>query len=228
MQKFMFAMVAILVLAMAAVAVPPPANGNYQAGWGMNPTNWEATSGSFEATGIWVPGQNWAVDYDEAGNPIYIEYAPITLELWVELYATQSYEFTSYQWHRLGDAEETITFTINGTVISNNEEWVGLTRGEEDLDHLYFRHDIFGRTGSNYGSDLPITWEGAWGTGLEHGVSVVQDWMTLNPNNAGNLYMHINEPCDHWFQFRGNFTLPYHVDDGYYSLTIAGCPAPEL
>jgi len=226
-MKKLILVVTLLAIALSpALAIPPPAHGTYLGGWGMNPTNWDAQSGAFNAEGIWVPGQNWAVDYDTNGNPIYIDYQNITVELWVELYAAQTYQYTSYQFHRLGNAAETLSFVISGTCASNNGEYVGLTQGAEPLTHLYFRHDIFG--GTSGGQDLPINWTGRWGEGLTAGTGTVQDWETVTPDGNGDLFMLISEPCDHWFEFQGQVELPYHIDDGYYSLTIAGCPTPNL
>lgn len=232
MFKLFTAIVVAILFAAPAMAVPPPAPGigDYNGGWGMCDINWETTSGYFQECGVWHPGMHtWIVEYQEGcGNPIGIEYAPITLELWVELYACQSYRFTSYRWHRLGNEAEEINFMIEGLVRSNSAVWVGLTRGEEDLDKLYFRHDIFGNHNAA-GDDLEIQWTYRWGEGLDH--PPIDDgpcWHRIEPNEQGNLFFHIDEPCDHWFQWKGRFHLPYHMEDGYYSLTIAGCPAPEL
>lgn len=229
-------LVAILALVWAGAAwsTPPPAQGGYQAGWGMNPTNWQKTTGSFSAWGIYDPvggsgGDPWVVDYSFPGGvPVYIDYADITLELWVEMYALQTYEYTSYQWHRLGDNAETITFVIQGILKSNNGQYVSLMRGAEDLTHLYFREDIFGRTGPDYGTDIPISWEGRWGEGTVYGSSVQWGWEPLTPDGEGDLNIGPIPSCDHWFQFKGSFSLDYHVDDGYYSLVTEGCPAPVM
>jgi len=209
----------------------PPAYGNYGPGWGMTPFKWTRTTGNFSAWGIYDPsytggGDALIVGYDANYDPIYIDYADISLQLWIEMYSYQYYEHTSYQWHRLGDEAENITFFINGLLQSNNGQYVILTRDSEDLDRLHFQEDVLGR---DIGEDIDITWDGRWGTGSTYGAGVVQGWTILEPNeNDGNIQMLINEPCDHWFQFRGRFTLPYHIDDGYYSLTMAGCPRPQL
>jgi hypothetical protein len=229
-RYFIASMMMIAVLALVVNATPPPANGGYLPGWGMNPTNWNNYSGSFTAWGIYDPlvggGNGWVVGYGIGNAPIYIQYAPITLELWIEMYALQTYHYTSYQWHRLGNAAEHICFTIEGLVQSNNGQYVSLVRGQQDLTNLWFIHDIFDRTGIQYGSNLPLTWMGRWGRGLIYGSEVQWGWELLTP--GPDLTMLIGEPCDHWFQFEGCFDIPYHQADGYYNLTMAGCPAPEL
>ena len=220
--------------AWAAALNPPPAYGGYQAGWGMNPNDWDNHTGSFSAWGLWNPvasgpqGADWVVGYDwPGGAPVYIDYTDITLELWIEMYALQTYEYTSYQWHRVGDNAETITFYVQGLLKSNSGQYVSLMRGTEDLGYLYFREDIFGRVGATYGSDIPITWRARWGNGLAYGQYVQEDWQTLTPG-TGDLDIGPIPSCDHWFQFEGSFHLAYHVNDGYYSLITEGCPAPEM
>ena len=236
-KKFVFlAAVVAVAFAGSAFASDPPAYGGYQAGWGMNPNNWTTTTGSW-ASGFaiydWGGGPNtssggddWVVGY--SGNtPIYITYAPITLELWIEMYSVQTYRYTSYKWHRLGNLAENVTFVIQGTIQSNNGQWISLVwDGNDAMDKLYFRHDVGNRVGPQYGSDIPITWLGRWGTDLVYGANIVQDWLSYTP--SPDVDMLIPDPCDHWFEFKGSFELPYHIDDGYYSLTLAGCPAPVM
>jgi hypothetical protein len=223
-------LVAILALVWAGAAwsTPPPAQGGYQAGWGMNPTNWQKTSGSFSAWGLYDPegaggGAGWVVGW----NPTeYIDYADISLELWIEMYSVQTYEYTSYQWHRLGDQQETVEFIIQGMLKSNNGQYIILTRGTEDLTHLWFRENVLGGDTPSPPPDIPITWYGRYGSGLVYGSSVIQDWTVLTPDP--DCMILIPDPCDHWFQFKGVFVIPYHQPDGYYSLTMAGCPAPVM
>jgi hypothetical protein len=225
-------MFAFAVGAQASALNPPPAQGGYLAGWGMNPNNWDATSGSYTAWGIYNPlyvggGAAWVVGYGVGNVPIYITYAPITLQLWIEMYCLQTYHYTSYQWHRLGNLQENICFIVEGTIQSNNGQFISLTRGTEDLDKLYFRENIFG--GASPGPPAPnlaLLWQGTWGNGLVYGVTPVWGPNPITPNP--NVTMLIDVPCDHWFQFQGCFTIPYHQPDGYYSLTMAGCPAPLL
>lgn len=232
--KALFSLFIVSLLLFSPVfASPPPANGNYHAGWGMNPNNWQTATGQFGPVfGIWQPGHDWVVGYDGCYNPIYIDYDNITLDLWIELYCLQTYEFTHYQWHRIGNADETINFYICGWISSNNGECVSLMRGNEDLDHLYFREDIFGRT--NRGRDIPITWHYAWGSYDRPGGESPPEpgnigcWHEIVPNDHGNLTFCIPDPCDHWFCFWGQFRIRYHENDGHYQLVMAGCPAPLL
>jgi len=230
---FLTILIAAIVLAgtafgQRASAYPPPANGGYNAGWGMNPTNWQTATGTFSAWGLYDPlggggGAPWVVTWLPE---TYITYAPISLELWIEMYSLQTYHYTSYQWHRLGNQLENVSFIIEGTCQSNNGQYISLTRGTEDLDYLWFRENIFGTSSPSPSPDIPISWEGRWGTGLTYGGGIVEGWHTILPDP--DITVLIPDPCDHWFQFRGTFTIPYHQPDGYYSLNMAGCPAPVL
>jgi hypothetical protein len=206
---------------------PPPAQGGYNAGWGMNPTNWQSVGGSFSAWGLYDPlggggGAPWVVGWLPTQ---YINYAPITLELWIEMYCLQTYHYTSYMWHRLGNQAETIEFIIEGTLQTNNGQYVQLMKGTQDLTYLWFVENIFGGSTPG-GCDIPITWYGRWGTGLVYGNDIVEDYIQLTPDP--DITLLIPNPCDHWFQFKGAFTIPYHQPDGYYTLTMAGCPAPVM
>jgi len=229
-----------LLLFSPVLADEPPAHGDHHAGWGMNPNPWETATGCFNSgLAIYDPdaglggGNNWVVDYqDGCNNPIYIDYADITLDLWIELYMIQTYCFTQYQWHRIGNADEWIDFYICGIVHSNNGEVVSLMAGDDDLGFLHFREDIFGRTGPTHGRDIPIIWRYAWGS-YDHfnedppeppgGINNWSDPVTPNPNISFCI-----PKCDHWFCFWGRFHIRYHENDGHYQLVMAGCPAPEL
>jgi len=223
-----FVVLLLAAQAQAAALNPPPANGAYGAGWGMNPTNWQTTTGSFYAWGLYDPlggggGAPWVVGW----NPTtYITYAPISLQLWIEMYCVQTYRYTSYQWHRLGNSAENLSCLVEGTTQSNNGQYISLTKGADPLDHLWFRENIFGGNTPTPAPDIPITWYGRWGTGLNYGQNVVEDWAAITPNPDVTIL--IPDPCDHWFQFSGDFSIPYHQPDGYYSLQMAGCPAPVL
>ncbi len=221
-----------LVLALVAVtanAIPPPAHGGYQAGWGMNPTIWQETTGSFAAWGLYNPnytggGAAWVVGW----NPTtYITYAPITLELWIEMNMVLTYQYTSYQWHRLGNAAETIIFTIDGTMQSNDNQVVIMAPASGwNLSYLLFQENIFGGS-STTRTQIPLAWETRWGEGMTIGENVIDPWHPAMLQ-CGIIILGTIPACDHWFQFRGTFSLNYHEADGYYKLELAGCPYPEI
>ncbi len=228
-RKLLVLIGVLLFLTFQAEATPPPAQGGYLPGWGMNPTNWQQSTGSFSAWGLYDPnytggGEAWVVGWNPTS---YISYAPISLELWIEMYMLLTYQYTSYQWHRLGNAAETIIFTIDGTMSSNDIQVVMLTPEPGwNMGYLQFQHNIFGGN-STVRTQIPLSWETRWGEGLVIGQNVIDPWhpaLWL----CGNIMLGSIPACDHWFQFRGTFSLQYHEGDGYYKLAIAGCPYPEL
>ena len=241
MKHLILAVMMIAMLALVANATPPPAPpfGAGGADWGMTWYDWDNHTGSWSSgPALYDPnapalaGSGWVV----AWNPTtYIDYADIELELWIEMYMVQTYFYTSYQWHRLGDAAETISFLIGGTVVSNNGQWLSLMHQDPDpMTHLYWRHNIFGGGtmgvgGSNNARDIPISWSYRWGTGLVVGTAQVFPTTGYEPYVPDpDIDFLIEDACDHWYEFRGEFDLVYHEADGYYSLTLEGCPSPIL
>lgn len=228
---FLTILIAAIVFAGTAFAqVPaPPAHGAYPTGWGLNPNNWNSYTGSYNSglalydpTGV-LGGLGWHVF--PGGAPIV--YAPITLELWIEMYMMQTYWNTQYQWHRLGDAAETITFTIDGTVSSNEGLWVLCTKASGvDGNLLKFQGNI-GVGDNNNMRDIPISWRGRWGMTHTIGTNIMMPWTALTWS-GDELILDELDACDTWFQFEGEFDLLYHEADGYYSLELTGCPAPSL
>jgi len=236
-----FALMLAIVPATSVVAGQPedgpPANGLYGAGWGMNPTKWNDYSDSWSSGfSMYAPdpghpaGAGWLVGW---APEVYIQYAPITLELWIEMYMIQTYYYTSYQWHRLGDEAETITFDIKGTVKSNEGCWILCTADPLwNPDQLTFVGNM-GAGDDRNARDIPIDWSGRWGHGLVNGTD--PRGPGIGPDCWGDLTWVDDElildevtACDRWFTFRGVFSLVYHEADGYYYLEIAGCPTPSL
>jgi len=227
MKRMLVILAIVMVAGTVAAQTPPPAYGGFPSGWGINPNNWNNYTGGFSSgLALWNPTLN---DWNVApwGSPgTKITYAPITLELWIELHMIQTYYYTSYQWHRIGDAAETITFAIDGTVKSNQILIVSLTSAAGfDPNFLKFISGMYGG-----GNDIPIHWWGRWGLGLAiPNMNHTQGggWNSLTWCN-GRLDLAVIPPCDHWVQFKGQFDIPYHQADGYYKLVLGGCPVPEL
>lgn len=231
MKRLVLALMLVAAFAFVVNATAPPANGGYSAGWGMNPTNWQTATGSYNSgLALYDPlglggGSGWIVQWSPTIE--YIDYDPITLELWIEMYMIQTYHNTSYKWHRLGNAPETITFTIDGTVESNEGTYVLMTADPNwDPNQLTFVENI-GVGDDRNARDIPIIWEGRWGEGFTIGSSVQMPWTVLTWS-GDELILDEITACDRWFQFRGTFDLVYHEADGYYYLVIAGCPSPSM
>jgi len=76
--------------------------------------------------------------------------------------------------------------------------------------------------------DIPITWRGRWGNGHAIGNNIVLNWIPLAWNLTNELILAEITASDRWFQFEGQFDILYHEPDGYYKLSLSGCPAPSL
>lgn len=226
-------LITVVVMTIVANAIPPPPHGGYPGEWGLNPNNWSTATGSYAsqfalrdplaigADQYWIIGWGPPLTYLDNGPPI-------TMQLWIEMNMVCTYHYTSYQWHRLGDAAETITFTIDGTVSSNEDQYVLLTSEPGwDPSYLHFQENIGVGDDNNARQQIPISWRGRWGEGLVIGENIVEDWSPLMWF-CGIMILDRFPPCDHWFQFEGSFDLLYHEADGYYKLVLGGCPTPEL
>jgi hypothetical protein len=216
---------------------PSPGPNDEDGGWGNSCIEWTECEGEFETNqGDTLYFVIYDPVYDQweycGTNPLV--YAEINLHLWVEMYMYLYYEYTTYKWHRLGntvDGEE-VCFIIQGLIRSNSAQFVGLIEDEDDVGFLHFRGSIFGDPDDYEANDpdLAITWFGRFGEGDQY----PQDengWEEIEPSVIGEvrgIWLPPIGKCDHWFQFRGCFFIPYHIDDGYYSLTIGGCPTPVL
>lgn len=187
MKQVVLALMVVAMMAMVANATSPPAppSGGGGAGWGMTWYDWDNYTGSYSSgLALYDPiggsgGFGWVVEW----NPTqYITYAPITLELWIEMYLIQTYQYTSYQWHRLGNSPaNSIAFTIDGTIQSNEALWVSLTEmdGWDPLG-LEFQHNIGVGDNQNVRSLIPISWRARWGEGLVVGSNPSSwGWITL-------------------------------------------------
>jgi hypothetical protein len=247
MKKLLvFALLFIVSAAFGQVQWDPLVDGpfceNGPIGWGNDCNEWNRAYGSFRTFNgeydfvIFDPEAN---EWQYCGHEALV-YANIELHLWVEMYMYLEYEFTTYKWHRIGRtrADEQVCFIIQGLIQSNSEQYVGLTQldANNPIGQLTFRGSIFGDP-YDYEEDdpnIPITWEARYGAGSTYGADVIMGWTEIEPGplaGFGPMGVWIPEfvgKCDHWFQFRGCFILFYHIDDGYYSLTIGGCPTPGL
>jgi hypothetical protein len=220
MKKTLFVILAIVMIAGTVAAQAPPSyGGSATFGWGLNNTSWNYYTGTY-STGVrvWNPSTGWFPAFS---------YAPITLELWIELSMIETYYYTSYQWHRLGGAAETIVFTIDGTVQANHPMQVSLTKfAADDGNHLNFITDLYGSAaGSQIG--VPIVWQGRWGNDMIPGAGN-PEWYNLSWVGNDLILPTVIPACDHWIQFKGEISIPKHQPDGYYKLTLAGCPVPEM
>ncbi len=242
MYKSIFALLIVgLLIAGPALAGPPPAYGGYPAGWGNNPTEWQRSFGTCYKWALFSPIEchppegewNVFVEGDLVGHDYCCE---ITIEMWIELYALMTYDYTAWMFHRLGDEAETVNGFITGTMQSNHPQCMNLVPGMGfNLNYLQFAHNVWGHREDI--DDIPLNWGYVWGSGLDYPDGYADDpayrddggiYYPIEPDNEGILSFCIDVECDHWFIWWFWFYLPYHVDDGYYYLLFAGCPVPLL
>jgi len=232
-MRFAIIVVLLLALAMPMFAEAPAG------GWGVDNTNWDSHDAvTFQtATCVWNGSDWYYTDTDHPDGTVGVPYADISVKLFVELYMVETYQYTSYTFHRLGNIRtdangtqegEWIDFIVSGTTESNNALTCGLTKGDptENLGFLYFRNGVIsGATGT----DLPIDWFYRYGDGFDF---PTEDdgtgWTSVALNGEGEVFIPNIPKCDHWFQFKGKIFLPYHINPGFYSLLIGGCPTPEM
>ena len=250
MKRLALILMVVAAFAFAAFADGPPAPPNPipgGAGWGMCLSNWDWVNGTQWSSNLTIynpngpgGGAGWVTGFDGSGNPIYINYADITLDLWIEMSCIQTYWNTAYKWHRLGQGPECVDFDIQGWLGSNDDMWVSLAGYDtlaNDPRYLHYLHSI--GVGNNDPSSLgqreliPITWTGRWGTGNVPGAVGTQIWPptgygTLVWSPPQILFPEQIPPCTHWYEFHGHFCLELHEADGHWSLTLEGCPAPGL
>jgi hypothetical protein len=226
--------VVLSLIAGAGYADAPPAYDNgtqlFAAGWGNCPIDWQTMSGSYDSGLCLYSGGNFYQWYDDPMNPgtwisSVINYAPISLDLWIELSMICTYQYTDYDWHRVnaGTGDETIYFSITGTCRSNETLQVSLDKLNDDLTHLWGQTAIVGSVGN-----IPITWDCRAGNGLVIGQDVTHNYQVVDPGTGNLVLPWYLPPCNHWFEFRGCFYLPEHLADGHYQLIMAGCPVPAV
>ena len=231
MYKSIFAILLVgLLLAGPALAGPPPAHGGYPGGWGNNPTKWDDCTGFY---------QDWAL-YDASTPPSCAGWnvfeggvlqgrafvAPMSIQLWVELYAEMTIYMTHTQFHQLGGDGDDFTFYFGGVVASNNSQQICVTGNGMPLTHLRFQHDIFGNE-DPYASNWAVSYYIASGQGNDPPPpESINQWTSIEPEQGRFCWEF--PKCDWWFWIKGHFCIEYHEHDGYYLLSLLICPMPYL
>jgi hypothetical protein len=191
-------------------------------------------------------------DYDDntwvvCGETFWEEQTDISVVLDIEMYCRETLEATDIYFH-VGDGEAVtqMSTTVNGSISTNNGQYLGLTKvgwtstdgptalgGSGRCEQLAFVTDGFGRDKAwfetnqpqNTPNDIPLT--------IEFSDDGGTTWRkiygtTAGPNDGwsdgtgglwGYWWLVANgEPCTHDYQFRFTADLVEHEHDGRYEL----------
>ncbi len=177
----------------------------------------------------------WSGIYDWGdGEWINIEGEPDATSIYVrcdiEMYVKQIHDANEIYFH-IADNITHLSAIINGTISSNNGQYIGIEIPEnKDITKLVGTVDIGNRDITS--QTIPVTWElreydpnsqtwTAWRTGDDTYGNGGKDhaiWWLI----AGG------DPCDHTYQFRCSIDPAYHQPDGRYELDPALAIAPIL
>jgi hypothetical protein len=224
MTKYLIPLLAML-LAVSANADPvvgptPPG------GWGTDCTEWIVYSDPWTSGEMCYDpilgsgGEGWRV----CATGQQVVWPSLDIELWIEMECVLSWNATHAQIHRASDYTD-IILEFCGTSVCNNGQYIITTppTALASLAYLPFVEDMFGRTGPQYGTDIPLTWEYSMDGG---------PWLPMDDlaDPPGSKYFLV-DACDHYFCVRITADVAYHQEDGYYYLGGPGssiCPAEPL
>jgi hypothetical protein len=228
---------------------PPqqPGQNELPGGWGNNPNNWShVTDEACPLTkAIWNPDANdgeggWTIC--EGNAPIC---QTITVELWIELFASMTVFDLWHQVHMIADERDGRRYCgyIRGLTASNHPLDIILAPGlGQSLGFLEFQHSVIDGQGDyqdypQNGRDIPVDWWVACAYGM------YGDALPVDSNLLTYVYLgggddfdedetytmpYITSKCDWYWYFRFCFWVLYHEDDGYYVLYFTICPMPRV
>lgn len=129
-------------------------------------------------------------------------------------------DWTSCQIHRVG-TDSAIVIILPGTISSSNSIYWNLnpiSSQSGGLPYLYFMEDVLGRTGPEFGTDIPLCWEISVDGGSFNPI-------TIQPDSS----LSVNFPSgSHNFQVRITGVPQSYQGDGYYHLLLGQSLVPEL
>jgi len=136
--------------------------------------------------------------------------------IWMEF----TLDWTSCQIHRVIN-DSAIVIILSGNVSSSNSIYWNLNTISPQpggLPVLYFVNDVLGRTGPEFGTDIPLTWEISVDGGPFNPITIQPD-SSLSVNFASG---------NHTFQVRITGVPQPYQGDGYYQLLLGQSLVPEL
>lgn len=208
----------VLLLAVPAQADAPPD------GWGVDCTNWIHYNTPVTTNDlIYDPVAGY---YRDCETGLEVVWPPFQIDLWIELEIVIHFAWSNAQIHRVSVYDQ-IFLELPGSIEQNSGNYlifaaVGNDPNENpySMDHMNFIHDIFDRTGSDHGSNLPVTW---W-----YANSGPENWIRMDPGPNGSYMFLIEEPCHHDFWVGIEINIANHAGDGFYKMHGDLCPLPVL
>jgi len=229
MSKYFIALLGVLLLAgpaMADAVVGPTPT----AGWGRDCTQWIQYSDPWNSGEMCYDpllgggGAGWR----NCGNNDPIVWPALNIELWIEMECVFHWDATHVKIDRASNYDD-IVIDLTGGSCCNNGQYI-ITTPPTALGHLNvlpFVQDMFGRTGSTYGTDIPLTWaytlNGApWAPMID---------LPNDPaSGQTSKYFLVPKSCNNWI-VRITGDVAFHQEDGYFFLGGPGaftCPANPM
>lgn len=230
MKHALFTFVAVLTLVALAQAVPIPQEGSVplppRGGWGMECEDYVTMSNPWQSgEAIYNPligsgGLGFVLCPNCTEG---IAWPALDIELWIEMECNFTWDNTSADIH-LASYYDDVCLYFNGTSACNNGQYIIVNPPPgQSLDVLPFVADMFGRTGPDYGTDIPVAWEASVDGGP---YTVMQN---LTGADAGSKYFLVPK-CNHFYTIKACLDIVYHQEDGYYTWARGGflCPANPM
>jgi len=222
LKKLIIGSILMMFLVIPAQATPP------SGGWGTDLGNWQIPSVPVTTNDlIYDPVAGFYRDVVTGNEVIWPEFQ---IDLWIELEIVIHFDWSQFEIHRVS-LYDPIEIIIPGLIKQNSGNWLifGAIGNDPNgnpywSDSMNFIHDIFDRTGSDYGSGIPVSWW--WSNGIVPGV-----WepMVLNASTTPPSYMFLMEDaCDQYFFVKILIDVAYHTEDGFYKMHGDLCPLPVL
>jgi hypothetical protein len=230
MSKYLILLIGIMLMLTAVAqadavrgAIPP-------GGWGRDCTQWTTY------TDPWNSGElcydplagGGALGWHTCPNLGDVVWPALNIELWVEMECVFHWHATHAQIHRISNYDDVVIY-LDGGSCCNNGQYIITTPPDAlpNLDFLPFVQDMWGRTGPNHGTNIPLAW--AYSLNGAPYAPMIDLPNDPSPGKTSKYFL-VPVSCNDW-TMRITGDLIFHQGDGYYYLGGPGaftCPAEPL